>query len=195
MQLDKTQLRLDKIQHIINCLAIVEGENIKGDFAEVGVLQGGITRMISRAITNRTVYAFDTFTGLPKAQKIDGRHINIRQANNETLFKDYGQTAKEYIAAKNVVICEGLFPETFYARQMPSEFAFVHLDTDLYEGTKSGLEIFPQLMPVSGFIVVDDYMAKHTPGVTAAVDEYMAIAKGWKMDNKVSGQIILRRCV
>jgi len=64
----------------------------------------------------------------------------------------------------------GLFPDT--AAGLESEtFAVVHLDGDLYETTRAGLDFFWPRMVTGGVIVLDDYGLHDCPGVTRAVDE------------------------
>jgi O-methyltransferase len=68
----------------------------------------------------------------------------------------------------------GLFPDSIATVALPERFVVVHLDCDLYEPTKAGLEYFCSRMAHGGLIIVHDYGSSHWPGVKAAVDEVLS---------------------
>lgn len=55
---------------IIYSIALSQSK-LDGDMAEVGVYQGGSAKLISEAKGNKTLYLFDTFTGLPALSDVD----------------------------------------------------------------------------------------------------------------------------
>ena len=110
-------------------------KNIPGDMAELGVAAGASAKMISARAPDRALHLFDTFEGLPDPSDKDSSRFNNKQ---------YRYTLEEvqgYLKGANVLYHKGLFPG---ATKDLSElrFAFVHLDADLYESTKAGLEWF-----------------------------------------------------
>lgn len=135
------------------------------EMAEVGVFQGGSTRMICEGKGDRTLHLFDTFEGLPESHEIDKR----------TDRQDYAcslDSVKEYLKDQpNLVFHKGLFPDTGVDVE-GSRFSFVNLDMDLYEGTLAGLRFFyPRLVP-GGILISHDYSI--LPGVRAAFEEFLA---------------------
>ena len=54
-------------------------------------------------------------------------------------------------------------------------FSFVHLDADLFEPTKNGLEFFYPRVSSEGIILIHDYNA--WPGCRKAVDEFFFLKK------------------
>jgi hypothetical protein len=66
---------------------------------------------------------------------------------------------------------QGWIPQSFAAVE-ECEYKFVHLDLDLYEPIKGGLEYFYPRMVRGGAIVVDEYAIPRWPGAKKAVDEY-----------------------
>jgi O-methyltransferase len=72
----------------------------------------------------------------------------------------------------NVIAHAGRFPATITPEIERIEFAFVHLDADLFEPTMAGLEFFYPRVPAGGVIVIHDYNA--WPGARRAVDEFCA---------------------
>ncbi|GAF05786.1 TylF/MycF/NovP-related O-methyltransferase [Saccharicrinis fermentans] len=152
---------------------VLEGlrkKNIEGDLAEVGVFKGETAKVIHHLMPERSLYLFDSFSGLP-AQVIredcDGtvrpQTVNFEQTSKEEVEK--------YMKGNHrVEIREGIFPDTA-ADLKEHTFAFVHLDADLYKSTLDGLQFFyPRLAP-GGSVLVHDYN-HNWEGVRKAVDEF-----------------------
>jgi O-methyltransferase len=138
---------------------------VEGDFAELGVYKGVTARLIHQYAPERRLHLFDTFTGF------DDREIEA--ASQRGVFSDTSvEGVMKRIAPRNdnIEVYAGRFPQT--AATAPDQFAFVHLDADLFEPIKAGLEFFyPRLSP-RGVIVIHDYNA--WPGARRAVDEFFA---------------------
>jgi O-methyltransferase len=145
-------------------------ENISGAFAEVGVYQGETAKMIHEMDPDRRLHLFDTFEGFAK------QDLQLEQASHPNLNADFSNTnleqVKKFIDGNiNVIFHPGYFPSTTKKLE-EKEYAFVHLDADLYQPTLAGLMYFyPRLTP-GGLILIHDY--NHTwSGVTRAVDEFI----------------------
>lgn len=129
---------------------------IKGEFAEVGVYKGGSSAIISRIKGNKQLHLFDTFGGLPKPKKVDEASKNFALAQGEfnVSLNEVKQSLSRY---KKVYFHPGLFPTT--AKPVKNKrFAFVHLDTDLYQSTKDGLEFFYPRLNKGGIILTHDFI-------------------------------------
>lgn len=138
----------------------------QGDIAELGVYQGGMTKFLASCFPDRTVYAFDTFEGLPVEK--------YRNDLDRLLPGEFGhideQDVLKYLNDSNIVIRKGVFPKT-----VPDDtiYALVHLDADLYLSTYEGLNYFWPRMADNGFIILDDFDEQPTtPGVKQAFNEY-----------------------
>jgi hypothetical protein len=167
--------RLDNVQH---CMETVLREGIPGDFIETGVMRGG-TVVLMRAIlkvhgvTDRTVWAADSFEGLP-APNIEkypddasaewhlrpltevGVHFVQRNIDRYGLLDDQVQFIK------------GWFRDTL-ATAPVDRLAVLRLDGDLYESTMDAIvPLYPKLS-VGGFLIVDDY---NLPACRKAIHEY-----------------------
>jgi predicted O-methyltransferase YrrM len=141
---------------------------IPGMIAEVGTFRGASAKLIaeSRLKDSRTMHLFDTFEGLPETKEID------RSVFTEKQFVAPYNAVSEYLKPyKNVRFYKGLFPGTATAVSS-TRFSFVHLDADLYQSTKDGLEFFYPRMEKGGVILIHDYV--NGPGVKKAVDEFGA---------------------
>ena len=71
----------------------------------------------------------------------------------------------------DTVIHKGWIPEVFGG--LPeTNWAFVHLDVDLFDPTLAGLQYFYPRLADGGVIVNDDYISPMTPGAGRAWDQY-----------------------
>ena len=136
-----------------------------GDFAEVGVYEGSTARVICEVKGDKTLRLFDTFEGLPvDSDKDPGVH-------REGQFACSLQSVADYLAGfPNLSFHPGLFPDST-AEVPEAEYAFVHFDVDLYEGTLACLEYFyPRMIP-GGILLSHDYSI--LAGVKTAFDEFL----------------------
>lgn len=143
-----------------------EVKNIEGEIAEIGVYEGASACIIREEIKDKELYLFDTFNGLPdKLTKDDPEsytvgHCATSKDHVELLMKD----------EKDVFIIEGIFPDTADIIK-DKKFAFVHIDTDIYQSTKDSLEYLYPKMIKDGLILIHDYPAHK--GVKIAVDNFL----------------------
>lgn len=148
--------------------AVRATRKIPGDIADVGTYRGASSKLIAdgRGESAKKIYLFDTFEGLPgKADVSDTGH-------KEGLYTANYREVEKYLSSyPNIQLYPGLFPET--ARPIENHtFSFVHLDVDLYQSTKDGLEFFYPRMTQGGVIMSHDYMEVGW-GARKAIDEFM----------------------
>ncbi len=141
---------------------------LPGDFAEIGVYQGGTAHLVAGACPGKTLHLFDTFGGMPVSDPSIDHHV----------AGDFDDTSLESVQAylsdcPNVVFHPGLFPET--ARGLEDlRFAYVYVDVDIYRSVRDCLEFFYPRMVPGGVLVLDDYEWPHCEGVKVALTEFMA---------------------
>ena len=145
------------------------GGRVAGDFAELGVFRGGGAKMIASLKGERDLHLFDTFEGMPEVnQRIDSHH---RPGD----FSGTSASAvKRYLNAfEGIQIHPGIFPDSSQKGLSESiQFCFVHLDVDIYDSTRAGLEFFYPRLTQGGVLLSHDYRAISCPGVKRAVDEF-----------------------
>ena len=156
--------------------------SIPGDFVETGVFTGGTSVIMARIArgmnTSKTLWACDSFQGLPKPQLDDSKCKFIKdrascQRGNAGMFKSSKKHFEMYIASEaltNVQIVPGWFHETLPPRDL-KDIAFLRLDGDLYNSTIVALQRLYPLISSRGVIYVDDYGS--FSGCSRAVDEYL----------------------
>ena len=127
--------------------------DIVGDIAEVGVYKGGSAKVICEAMGNKTLYLFDTFSGLPPLgqEDIDG---------NVFTEGDYAVSVEEvteYLKEYDVRISVGEFSTT-NCEVNNIRFSLVNIDVDLVKSIIDCLEFFYPRVNNGGIILVHDYM-------------------------------------
>ncbi|HVA45293.1 MAG TPA: TylF/MycF/NovP-related O-methyltransferase [Pirellulales bacterium] len=139
---------------------------LPGKFAEVGVYQGVTAKLIAGVKGDRELHLFDTFEGLPATSDKDAGVHRVAQ------YACSLESVREYLAGQDqVYFHKGLFPDS--ARDVDeSEYAFVHFDVDLYQGTYACLEYFYPRMVPGGVMLSHDYGM--LAGVQRAFQEFMA---------------------
>ena len=143
---------------------------LPGDFAEVGVYQGGTATLLADLLLDsaRPLHLFDTFTGMPPTDAHRDMHV-------EGDFSDTSVEAVSRLVAHST--STRLYPGFFPATAEPlgaQRFAFVHVDVDIYQSVLDSCDFFhPRLVP-GGFLLFDDYGWTSCPGARAAVDAYYA---------------------
>ncbi|MBJ7328690.1 MAG: class I SAM-dependent methyltransferase [Solirubrobacteraceae bacterium] len=155
----------------LNAQRVID-EKVPGDFAEVGVYKGNSARVLAEVVRtaegNRHLQLFDTFGGF------DDREIDDKPEEFSQLFKDTSLDAvRDFVGEEACEYHSGWFPETTRELSPDRRFALVHLDADLYEPIRAGLEYFYDRMSSGGLVLVHDYSSGQWPGATQALDEFL----------------------
>lgn len=140
---------------------------IEGDMAEVGAYKGGSAYLICEEEVRgeKTIHLFDTWEGHPEPELADDP--KYYKGKCLSTLEEIKENLKEF---KNILYYKGLFPSS--ARFISDiKFSFVHLDGDLYQQAKTGLEFFYPRMNKGGIIVVADY--PRLSGVKKATEEFL----------------------
>jgi hypothetical protein len=165
---------LTRLLFLVQNAQRVLDERVPGDFAELGVHKGNSAKLLAHVLTQvnhkRRLYLFDTFAGF------DSRDLVGMDADRPPLYSDTSLGAvQSFVGADS--LCEyrpGHFPETASSIDRDAKFALVHLDSDLYEPTRAALAFFYPRLSSGALVILHDYGSGHWPGVTHAVDEFLA---------------------
>lgn len=153
---------------------------LDGDIAEFGVANGATTMFLSLLCPEKTIYAFDTFEGFsPLGNDFFKTSDSGGWSDDIPKWRDWGsdfnwkRTIKRLKSIHNVIIKKGIFPNTTKGME-DKKFSLVHIDVDIYESTKFGLEYFWDKMVPGGMIVLDDFdcSGKSFPQVHHAVKDF-----------------------
>lgn len=178
---------------------IRENQHLEGDICEAGVFNGKTllaTCLFLKEIgSEKWVYGFDTFSGLPKTTEEDDcfEALYHEGAISESHYKDV-QKLKRYRKGKslstsgdfshcsanavhnkahllgldNYRLIKGPFERT-----MKGDYTFMAalLDCDLYQSYKTALPFIWDRMP-EGYMFLDEYYSLKFPGARLACDEF-----------------------
>ncbi len=134
----------------------VRDASAQGLFLEFGVATGNTIRQIAgHAPEGKTVYGFDSFSGLPGDWS---GHVETAGAFRQK------QLPK---VPPNVTLLQGLFGDTLpgFLETHSGPVSFVHIDCDLYDSTKT---------------ILDHLGSRFQPGTRILFDEYFNYP-GWKL--------------
>jgi hypothetical protein len=130
--------------------------------------------------TERTLYLYDTFEGMPPPGELDVRFDGQRAIDQmearefrEMLVADL-ESAKRNLArtgypSDRIRLVQGMVEKTI-PEVVPERIALLRLDTDWFESTHHEMiHLYPRLS-VGGVLILDDYGCYE--GARRAVDEY-----------------------
>ena len=175
----ETMVGLRRLENLQSCITDVLNRQVPGDLIETGVWRGGAC-IFMRAVlkvhgdTTRTVWAADSFRGLPKpnvqANPVDAgdrlwsyQNLAVPVAEVRSNFARYG------LLDGQVRFLEGWFSETLRSAPIES-LAVLRLDGDMYGSTMDALTALYPKLSVGGYVIVDDYYAM--PSCRQAVSDY-----------------------
>jgi hypothetical protein len=161
-----------------------------GIFVETGVAAGAQVIAMAYGAPNKTIYAFDSFCGLPWPSNKDNQMPGIRMLTKEEqqslpdpgkqVLESSGATSVPLEDFKNHIRAAGLknphfikpirgwFEET--VQHCNRDIALLRLDGDLYNSTYVCLKyLYPKVIK-GGLVIIDDWAL---PGCRQAVADYL----------------------
>ena len=122
-------------------------------------------------LSDKTIYLFDTFRGLPGKNEEDSRLGTVVKSSS---YPNIEKHVRENISAAappsiRIQMIPG-FVEATLPKFKPPPLCLLRLDTDFYNSTKAEFDIlYPHLVP-GGVLIVDDYGI--FAGARKATDKY-----------------------
>lgn len=167
-----------RLESLRACVEQALDEGVPGDFVETGVWRGGCVLLMravlaARGVTDRRVFAADSFAGLPapdaaRYPRDAGNTLHAVPVLAVPRAEVAANLARFGLLDEQVVFLEGWFRDTL-PRAPIERLALMRLDGDLYESTLDALRhLYDKLSP-GGFCVIDDYVLE---GCRSAVDEF-----------------------
>lgn len=155
-------------RYILYNLALDATRRCSGDLAECGVYKGGTAKILAEVAPDRPLHLFDTYAGMPETDPLRDWHKAGDFADTSL------ESVRAYLAGHpNVAFVQGLIPGTLEAVR-DREFAFVHIDLDIYAAILAACDFFYPRMQTGGVMLFDDYGYADCAGARAAVDEFFA---------------------
>jgi hypothetical protein len=167
----RDDVTIQPLEDFFNLYQLVQRtQKLEGDLAELGVYRGGTARLIASLKGNKALHLFDTFAGMPEVRA----DVDVHMAS--VFDKTSLGEVKRYLGGfSELFFHPGFFPDSAgELAKTPIRFSLVHLDADIYESTKAGLQFFYPRMVKGGVILSHDYRNLSSPGVKQAIDEFFA---------------------
>lgn len=166
-----TNINKDRLKYLIQ-----KGEEVKdipGDIVECGVMHGGSLAAMAY-LNDKSVWGFDSFQGCPEPGEhdigVDGAPIAQRGLCRGDKKRVWDVFKEMRLDADRLHLIEGWFEDTLPIYK--GNIAFLHIDGDWYESTKTCLiHLYDKVSP-GGWICVDDY--GYWLGSNLAVHEFVA---------------------
>jgi len=145
--------------------------NIEGDIVELGCFMGITSVYLQRILelykSNKKLYLYDSFEGLPEKSEFD----KVTPEYHKAALAVTEKRLIEYFKEQNVslpIIHKGWFKDGNY----PEKICFAFIDGDFFQSIIDGLtKVFPR-MTKKGIICVHDYDYPKLPGVKKACLDY-----------------------
>jgi O-methyltransferase len=191
-----------RIYALARAVEYVVRREIHGALVECGVWRGGsmmaaALTLLRLGVTDRELYLYDTFSGMPPPTEHDTTRDGERAADllarGEADSDIWAIASLEDVRtavlsvgypAEHIHFVKGPVEETLPG-DAPDEIALLRLDTDWYSSTKHELEhLYPRLAS-GGVLILDDY--GYWQGARRAVDEHFAATGDVLLLNRIDG--------
>lgn len=178
----ETMIGMARLTNLRYCIENVIHDSVPGDLIETGVWRGGATiymRAILKAhdITDRVVWAADSFEGLPRADPRFSADIGDQHHTRGELAISVDQVRENFarygLLDDQVQFLVGWFEDTLPGASI-EQLAVLRLDGDMYGSTIQALEALYDKVSIGGYVIVDDYGA--VPACAKATDDFRSEA-------------------
>ncbi len=201
-----TMIGINRLTNIEFCIRAIVTNNTAGDLIEAGVWRGGAVIFMKAvlnelAVTNRKIWAADSYNGLPKPDKNYAADAENKLYLEKILVASVEEVKNNFerfgLLDSSVVFLKGLFKETLPIAPI-DKIALLRIDCDMYESTTEVLSNLYHKVSVGGFIIVDDYNSfnecklavndfRKTYGISEPLNEIDKEAVYWQKRNDTNG--------
>ena len=154
-----------RLDHLQQCVEQILRDNVAGDLLEAGVWRGGCCLLMravlaAHGITNRVVWAADSFAGVPKSSHANDLDYPLDASVMPVLSVDQAtvtEIMRRYdLFDEQVRLLSGWFDETLPSANI-EQLALLRIDADLYSSTDTVLHALYLKLQPGGWIIIDDY--------------------------------------
>ena len=169
----ETMIGMARMRNVEELATRVLAEGVPGDFVEAGVWRGG-TVILLRAVlaaygvTDRLVWACDSFAGLPEPdleRYPQDRSLQIEAEGPVGIVKNLLIVPREQVEANlsryGMLDDQVRFVEGWFSESLPDApigpISLLRVDGDLYQSTMDALEALEARVSPGGYVIIDDY--------------------------------------
>nr|WP_321397810.1 TylF/MycF/NovP-related O-methyltransferase [uncultured Desulfobacter sp.] len=161
---------------------------LEGDVCEFGVCQGATSALFAHEIvqTNKRLWLFDSFEGLPKPSDKDILINDIFELGSMASYEGtmscgitevQSRLRETDLSDHRVSIIPGFIEDVIEKAAMPSKVCFAYVDFDFYSPISVALDFLDKVLSPGGQILVDDY-GFFSAGAQTAVNEFLTAHPG-----------------
>ncbi len=177
-----------RFDNILNCIESILRNQVPGNLIEAGVWRGGASIFMRGVlkvygVTDRQVWAADSFEGLPKPDA-EQFPLEAKVQSGPVMQKLYHnlaaslQDVQRNFAAYGLLDDQVKFLKGWFKDTLPTAptgpLSLIRLDGDFYESTRDSLNALYDRLSIGGFIIIDDYGQDSWTYCRKAVDEFRA---------------------
>lgn len=173
-ELPLTLLSKGQLDLIERAILQIEAAAVPGDLVEAGVWRGGAVVLMravleAHALSERTVWATDSFSGIPPSTRFAADPVNTWKDRWEAPLDEVREAIAGYgYLDERTRFLPGYFEDTLPAL-IDERFALIRLDSDAYDSVRCSLEQLYPLLSSGGIIIIDDW---HLLSCRMAVQNY-----------------------
>jgi hypothetical protein len=192
---------------LVHALRTVLDEGVPGDLVECGVWRGGAAFLLASqlkqaGVSDRQVWLFDSFEGLPDPQEIDGEAALAYSRDTEGAgYYDNCRASLEEVRANAEELGLGAltkFVKGWFSDTLPvtsasiGPIAILRIDADWYSSVRDCLDHLYDHVSEGGFVIIDDYFA--WDGCVVAVHEFLSSRQlPHRIETTPGGQAFFRK--
>lgn len=171
------QIEEDELLVILNELNKVLSNQIEGDICEFGCFVGTTSLFIQRLLitnqSNKKLYLYDSFDGLPEKTKQDHSAAGADFISGELIATK--SQLKLNFKKNNLPIpkIKKAWFKDLKPKDIPRQISFAFLDGDFYSSIKDSLNLIKNNLTFNSIIIIDDYDNPALPGAKTATDEFL----------------------
>jgi hypothetical protein len=172
--------------------------NLCGDAIEFGAYKGATSLFLAKLgklnSVEQKVLMLDTFEGIPSNSKYDLNRKGGEYIPPNNQIEIINHQASNLGVLDRIIVYKSFFSETIKRiSSVNFNFAFVHIDANIYSGTLEACEYTIPRVVNGGGIVFDDYNGLCDLGARLAVDTYLNNKEKPKPLSSASAYLFIKR--
>lgn len=170
------QIKLPALSVVLRELERTLAQGLDGDVVELGCYVGTTTlfmrRLLVQLASEKRLYAYDSFEGLPPKVSQDASGAGDQFQGGE-LRVSKKQFLHEFQKANlQPPITYKAWFKDLQPEQLPDQISFAFLDGDFYQSIIDSLRLVWPRLVAGGVVTIDDYQRAALPGVERAVRDF-----------------------
>lgn len=171
------QIERDELEVILCELEAILDKGIPGDIVEFGCYVGTTSLFLQRLLiakkSDKKLYVYDSFDGLPDKTKEDQSPLgsDFKRGELRSTRALFIQNFRK--ASLPLPIIKKAWFHEIEPAEVPDKIAFAFLDSDYYKSVRASLELIEEKLDAGCVIIVDDYNNDKLPGAKKALDQWI----------------------